>query len=124
MEIGRGYIQSYLVNIRRFIVTFNRFTRYNCFGYSVILPLLGAATVSVHVTSYKILTLLCVALVYHNFTYVLNDIFDLPIDKNTPSKANSPLVRGQISLKQALFFVLIQIPLIFALTIWQGGGLG
>ena len=122
--MSKKYIQSYLVNMRHFIAALYRFTRYRYFFYTAMLPLLGAASVSTYITTYKtLLTLLCVALAYHTFAYVLNDIIDLPIDKNVPSRANYPLVCGQISTKQALFFALMQILLVFWLTIWQGGGI-
>ncbi|MCP4604454.1 MAG: UbiA family prenyltransferase [Proteobacteria bacterium] len=121
LPLMKRAIKRYLVAIHHFVLAFCLFTRFSLFSFSVILPLLGAATVSFQLTGYQILTLVGVTFAFHSFAYVLNDIIDLPIDKHTPSRADYPLVRGQIHSKQALFFVLLQPLWAFALTIWQGG---
>ena len=67
------------------------------FGFSGMLPLLGVATVFPAVSIMDIALLLLVALVFHNFAYLLNDVVDLPIDRTQPTRADYPLVRGPMN---------------------------
>jgi 4-hydroxybenzoate polyprenyltransferase len=98
-----------------------RFVRLPAFGFSALIILLGAATVAPHLGQLAILGLLAVALTFHQFGYVLNDVIDLPIDRRHPSRVGYPLVRGIVRPWQALIFALIQIPLAFGLTAWLHG---
>ena len=41
--------------------------------------------------------LLLVGLCFHVVAFVLNDIFDLELDRTDPTRVQSPLVAGQIS---------------------------
>ena len=90
------------------------------FGYTVILPLLGAATVSPHLAPSQLFGLISVAFTYHIYAYVLNDLVDLPLDRTQPIRANYPLVRGSVRPTQALVFAVLQIPLAFLITAVQG----
>lgn len=79
------------------IASLIRFLHLALFGFSGMLPLLGAATVNPQLGWGGIWPLLLVALGFHAFAYVLNDVVDLPIDRTQPSRAAYPLVTGRIS---------------------------
>lgn len=52
-----------------------------------------------------------VGLAFHVFAYVFNDVIDLPVDRTQPLRAGDPLVRGDITVDQALLLALMMIPL-------------
>lgn len=99
-----------------------RFIRFPVIGASAVLPLVGAATVAPHLPTGQIAALLGVAVAFHIYAYVLNDVADLPVDRTEPLRSAYPLVQGTIQPGQALAFALLQIPLALALTAWRGGG--
>ncbi len=105
----------------RGVVVLYRLFRFSAVSATVILPLLGAATVTSEITGYQIAGLIGVALAFHGFAYVLNDVIDLPLDRTQPLRAQSPLVQGTIHPSQALAFALFQIPLALAITASLGG---
>jgi 4-hydroxybenzoate polyprenyltransferase len=100
---------------------FHEFIRFAAFGFSVMLPLLGAATVTRHLSIPQTLGLIVVALNFHGFSFVFNDVIDLPIDRTQALRTQSPLVRGVIRPRQALVFALLQIPSALLITFWLGG---
>jgi 4-hydroxybenzoate polyprenyltransferase len=73
---------------------------------------MGAATAAGQATYAHIFTILAMAFSFHVFTYVLNDVVDLPVDRLMPKRAGHPLVRGEIAPKTALYIALLQIPLL------------
>jgi 4-hydroxybenzoate polyprenyltransferase len=93
------------------------FTRFAAFSFSAVLPLLGAATVAPNLNAEAALRLLGIAITFHIFGYVLNDIVDLPIDRTHPLRQRYPLVMGTISPRVALTIALAQIPLATVLTL-------
>jgi 4-hydroxybenzoate polyprenyltransferase len=97
-----------------------KFIRFPTVSFSIILPLLGAAAVSSPLKSYQVLELLGVAMAFHIFAYVLNDVIDLPVDRTEPLRADDPLVQGTIQPRQALAVALLQIPVALILTVWLG----
>jgi 4-hydroxybenzoate polyprenyltransferase len=104
------------------ILEVDRFVRLHFFVFSGLLPLLGASTVRRDLTGGQIAALLSVALCFHVYSYVLNDVMDLPIDRTEPQRQQDPLVRGAIAPGVALTIALIPIPLTVPLTVWLGGG--
>src|SRR5690349_8948430 len=79
------------------VATFwHTFTRFPVMGVSALLPLLGAASVDPHPSLAPILGLLGVAVAYHNFAYIFNDVVDRPVDLTEPLRAQCPLVRGTV----------------------------
>lgn len=58
-----------------------------------------------------LLGIFTVGLAFHVFAYVFNDVIDLPIDRTQPLRAGDPLVKGEISVNQALTLALMMIPL-------------
>lgn len=96
------------------------FVHFPVFGFTAILPLLGAAP-GAALTFAQIVGLLGVALAFHLFAYLLNDVVDLPLDRTESLRANSPLVLGTLGRKQTLALTILQVPLALALTAWLGG---
>jgi len=104
------------------LLQFARFLRTDTLGASVTMVLLGAATASSKLTPAMVPGLVAVAVSFHVYAYVLNDVVDLPIDRTDPRRRNSPLVAGQISTAAALAFALVQIPVLALLIVLIGGG--
>lgn len=78
------------------------FVRLSAVGGTLAMPLLGAASVSPSLPWGPGAAIVVVALGYHLFAYLLNDVVDLPIDRTEPRRAVSPLVRGTVSPALAL----------------------
>lgn len=94
--------------------------RIHFLGFSALQPLLGAASVDPYVSSRTILGLLGVTFCFHVYTYVLNDVIDLPIDRQQPLRATDPLVRGAISRGAALLIALVGVPGALLVAAWLG----
>ena len=101
-----------------------RFLRIDTMGASVTMVLLGAATASSPLTPELVPGLFALAVSFHVYAYLLNDVIDLPIDRTDPRRRQSPLVVGLISRRTALTIALAQIPILVLLTLWAGGGRG
>jgi 4-hydroxybenzoate polyprenyltransferase len=95
-----------------------QFFRIPYLSFPIILPLLGAATESLQLTNNQILGLIGVALAFHIFVHLQNDVVDLPLDRTQLLRANSPLVRGIVQPWQALTIAFLQLPLALALSYW------
>jgi 4-hydroxybenzoate polyprenyltransferase len=104
------------------IHTASVFTHFPVLAFTAILPLLGAAP-GVALTRAQIVGLLGVALAFHLFAYLLNDVVDLPLDRTESLRATSPLVLGTLGRWQTLALTIVQVPLALALTAWLGGTL-
>jgi len=79
-------------------------------GFSLMLPLLGAAVVSPTLRSSRLIALVGVGLAFHIFGYLSNDLVDLPIDRTQPLRADSPLVRGLVRPSVAWWVAMIPVP--------------
>jgi len=90
------------------------------FAFTVFLPLMGAATADGNASWNQLLLIIATAFQFHLFTYVLNDVIDLPVDRLMPKRASHPLVRGEIGPGTALVIASIQVPLVLAIA-WLGG---
>lgn len=99
------------------------FLRFEYLSVAVIFPLLGAATATKQLDGFRLLGILGVALAFHIYVSLLNDIIDLPLDRTNPARAHYPLVSGAISTTTALTITLLQIPLAAAVIYWQSGPL-
>ena len=106
----------------RGVIDFGLLIRFSALGGTIILPLMGAAAASRDVAGYQIAGLIGVAVAFHIFAYVFNDVVDLPVDRTEPRRAVFPLVRSTVQPWQALAFAWLQVPLGLALTAWLGGG--
>ncbi len=106
--------------IWQIIESADRFVRLHFWGFTFFLVLLGATSVVPDLTARQLALAMTVAVLFHNFAYVFNDVVDLPVDRTQPSRRQDYLVRGVIKPWQALLFSLAQIPLAVALSILGG----
>lgn len=98
-------------------VLIKQFVHLRRFAFTVFLPLMGAGTATGEGAFTHVLTIIVMAFQFHIFTYVLNDVVDLPVDRLMPKRAQHPLVLGKIAPKTALSIALVQIPLLL-ITAW------
>ncbi len=82
-----------------------RFVRIEYFSFTAMLLLLGAAMSTTQPDAALVSSLLVLAMGFHVFAYVLNDIIDLPLDRQVKSRANDLLVRGTVSTRAASVLV-------------------
>jgi 4-hydroxybenzoate polyprenyltransferase len=66
-------------------------------GTTFIVVLLGAASARVPVGYRALVSVILASLACHLAVYAYNDVVDLPVDRTEPRRANSPLVRGEVS---------------------------
>jgi 4-hydroxybenzoate polyprenyltransferase len=103
------------------LVAFARLIRADTLGPSITMVLLGAATAATQIDLGEVPGLVAVAVSFHLFAYLLNDVVDLPIDRTDPRRAATPLVLGTISPRLALLLAFVQIPIAALLVIVMGG---
>lgn len=80
----------------------SRFLRLAAAGATVAIPLLGAVTALDADGLGLIAGIASVGFAHHVFSFVLNDVVDLPIDRTEPRRSPSPLVQGLISPQFAM----------------------
>jgi 4-hydroxybenzoate polyprenyltransferase len=90
------------------------FFRVSAFGATAVLPILGAASADRELSTRRALGLLGVAVAFHAFAYVHNDVCDLAVDRTQPLRAAYPLVRGAVSPRAAMAVALACVPVAFA----------
>jgi 4-hydroxybenzoate polyprenyltransferase len=100
------------------------FVRLSVVGVTVIMPFLGAASSATPLPlSWRpVLALVLVAVAFHLYAYVSNDIVDLPIDRTAPARRSSPLVLGTVRPGAAATLAAAQVPIAAAAAWWGGGG--
>jgi 4-hydroxybenzoate polyprenyltransferase len=69
-----------------------QFIHFRRFAFTIFLPLMGAATAMQHGTLAQILFIVATVFQFHIFTYVLNDVIDLPVDRLMAKRADHPVV--------------------------------
>lgn len=104
------------------LMAVDRFIRLHFLGFTVLLLLLGAGSVTPSPDGGSLLLLLAIGTCFHTFAYVFNDVIDLPVDRTHPDRQQDFLVRGVIAPWQALTFSLLQIPLAVGLGLWADVG--
>jgi 4-hydroxybenzoate polyprenyltransferase len=102
---------------RKTLDAIQRFVRATFFGFTSLLVLLGAGVVNPDPDALTIAVLVIVAMNFHVFGYVHNDLVDLAVDRTAPLRASDPLVTGLIRPAHALALACAQIPISFALTL-------
>lgn len=107
--------------VSRFITDVRLFTRFEYLPFAAILPFVGAGSASASVSGQHLIGLIAVAVSFHVYVSVLNDVADVRLDRKNPRRADYPLVRGAVLPSHALILVLVQIPIAIALTIWLRG---
>jgi len=118
-----GRAPGWVDSTRRWLGVVELLIRFKALGFTLVMPLLGAATASAYpgLAGNKVPALIGAALSYHLFSYILNDVIDLPVDRTEPLRADYPLVKGLIEPWQALGLALVQIPLAGVFTAVAGG---
>lgn len=115
-----------------YVADVDRFIRLHYVGYPWMLVLLGGALavlplkpspgpVAPLLPGGTIGVLLGVALCFHIYSCVLNDVLDMDLDKTQVRRQQDPLIRGEISRTAAHVFALLQLPIIVLLTQLVGG---
>jgi 4-hydroxybenzoate polyprenyltransferase len=98
-----------------------RFGHVAIFGFTAVLPLIGAGTANGVVNGWQVVGLLATAVAYHLFAYLLNDLIDWQLDKTQPSRMNYPLVSGLVTGRQVQAWVAVQLPLLLIMWLALGG---
>lgn len=106
--------------LMRWLVNLYLAIRVWAMNFTLLLPLVGAASTQGELAPQVAAILLCIAIAFHIFGYVLNDVADLWLDRSEPLRADSPLVQGILSRSQALWLALLQLPPAFALAVYAG----
>jgi 4-hydroxybenzoate polyprenyltransferase len=98
------------------------FVRLSALGTTLAVVLLGAASVSPSLPWATAAVLVIVAVGFHVYFFVSNDVIDLPLDRLEPRRAVSPLVRGTIGRDAALAIALAAVPVTLAVAGSGPGG--
>ena len=102
---------------RRWIIRAYLTIRVSTLGFTLLLPLTGSASAAPGWRPLQAAWLIAIALAFHIFAYVLNDVVDLDVDRSEPLRADSPLVLGEIGRAQALALAWAQPPLAFGFAL-------
>jgi 4-hydroxybenzoate polyprenyltransferase len=89
----------------------------------MLLPLLGIATTSPGelIRPGRLLGVVAATFALHLYINLMNDVFDLPYDRQHPGRRNYPLVRGVIKPWQVSVIALGALPIVFAVTYHEDG---
>ena len=101
---------------RRWATAFYLTIRVSALGFTLVLPLVGAVSRGGAIGAWQMAVLMLVALSFHVFAYVLNDVVDLRLDRSEPLRADSPLVQGTFGRSQSLALAWVQLPVAFGLA--------
>jgi len=104
-DLHRWLTQAYVV------------VRFSALGFTLLLPLLGAASAAISPAWSEIVSLLLIGLAFHVFAYVFNDVMDLRVDRTEPLRADSLLVQGKMTRSQGLWLAWLQLPVAFVLAL-------
>ncbi len=93
---------------------------------SLSVPIIGALSLRQSLSVIDLLALGGIGICAHFFGFVLNDLMDYQLDKESPYRQKSPLVSGAVKPIQASLFVVVQVPLAIILYVWvlQGNRAG
>jgi 4-hydroxybenzoate polyprenyltransferase len=105
---------------RRWAIRVYLTLRVSTLGFTLLLPLVGSASAAPGWRPVQTAWLIAIALMFHTFAYVLNDVIDLDVDRSEPLRADSPLVLGEIGRAQALALAWTQPPLAFGVALAGG----
>jgi len=94
--------------------------RVSALGFTLLLPLVGAASMAANPGLARMGRLMLVAVSFHVFAYVLNDVVDLWLDRSEPLRADSPLVQGAVGRGRLIMLACAQLPIAFGLA-WALG---
>jgi 4-hydroxybenzoate polyprenyltransferase len=80
-------------------------------------PVCVAAATGYNISLYHYISLFLIGLLFHIYSFVLNEVQDLKIDKTSKNLETKPLVGGLISLKSARAIVFSSATLVIILSI-------
>jgi 4-hydroxybenzoate polyprenyltransferase len=98
------------------VLVTDRFVRLYLLFFTASCVLFGTASIPQRITIGQLGALLGVTLCFHVYTYTLNDVIDLTIDRGNPARGQDLLVRGAVSARQVLLVALVQPVLTIPLT--------
>jgi 4-hydroxybenzoate polyprenyltransferase len=104
------------------ILASDRFVRLYLVFFTGTCLLLGAASIPHDITIGQLSALLGVTLCFHVYTYTLNDVVDLTIDRTNPARRQDLLVRGVLTPRQMLLIAFVQPLLTIPITASLGAG--
>jgi 4-hydroxybenzoate polyprenyltransferase len=84
-------------------------------------PLLGAFSAGVQASGLSLVGLLLIGLCAHCFGFSLNDLIDLPFDRQAPYRQDGALIAARVSRKAGWVFALLQVPLAIGVYIFLDG---
>lgn len=105
---------------RRWAIRVYLTVRVSTLGFTLLLPLAGSASAEAGWRPAQAAWVVAIAMAFHVFAYVLNDVVDLAVDRSEPLRADAPLVRGEIGRTQALVLAGVQAPLAFGIALLSG----
>lgn len=106
---------SVAASLWKALLEVDRFLRLHFVGFALVWCWLGAWSAVDGLQGATLAWVLGVALCFHNYAYVLNDVIDLPVDRTSPDRQGDPLVRGAISPATALAFCVAQVVAAFVM---------
>ncbi|PYR47651.1 MAG: hypothetical protein DMF89_18045 [Acidobacteria bacterium] len=104
------------------ILATDRIIRLYLLFFTASCVLFGASSIPHDITIGQLSALLGVTLCFHVYTYTLNDVIDLSIDRVNPARRQDLLVRGVLTPRQVLLIAFIQPLLTIPLTASLGVG--
>lgn len=91
---------------------------------TISVPILGAVTGETSLDFSQFIGLGLVGLCAHCFGFALNDLIDLPVDRQLALRQSHPLITGALAKSQAWIFTLLQIPLALVIYLfWLHGSI-
>ena len=109
---------------RRVVSSLDGYLRLRYLSYSSLMLFLGAASTAAEPSTPVLIGLLLVALGFNTHSFLVNDVFDLPVDRTQPRRQQDPQVRGDIPREWSVTIALALVPFLFLVTWTLGGGAG
>ena len=88
---------------------FSFFFRIHLFGYTITLVLVGVGAMEPDPSLQRLMGWIVLAILYHIFAYVSNDLSDLEIDRTAAARQQAPLVSGTASISWTWLLVLFAV---------------
>jgi len=96
-------------------------SRANLAPLTMSVPLLGAFSAGIEMSGLELGGLALIGLCAHCFGFTLNDLIDLPFDRQAPYRQTGALITGRISRSAGWVFALFQVPLAIGTYALLGG---
>lgn len=109
MEKGFVYDGEYMMSIVDSFKKFSFFFRIHLFGYTITLVLVGIGVMEPDLSIQELMGWVIIAILYHVFAYVSNDLSDLEIDRTAKARQQAPLVSGTASISKTWLLVIFAV---------------